>query len=173
MFLIERDFLLQLFRLSYMNDNELYIVKEYKFDNTLITEVDSIIDGCFKDCHKNFFHKFKYEYIYDIKLTKSTKNEIINLTIIVQSMSLYDLNKKSTIARQNGFVFNQINKQIIKSCSHQWYLNINYHLKFRIPMSYKQFFRVVSQNREFVQTFCNDMENPFHSGCQKWFSQLN
>ena len=38
-----------------MNKNELYVVKEYKFDNPLITDIDSIIDSCFKDCHIKIF----------------------------------------------------------------------------------------------------------------------
>ena len=42
-----------------MIENELYVVKEYKFDNPLITEIDSIIDKCFGDCHNNYFHNFK------------------------------------------------------------------------------------------------------------------
>ena len=41
-----------------MNENELYVVKEYKFDNPLITKIDSKIDGCYRDCHKKFFHTF-------------------------------------------------------------------------------------------------------------------
>ena len=51
-----------------MIENELYVVKEYNFDNPLITKVDSIIDSCYRDCHNKFFHTFKYECIYDIKL---------------------------------------------------------------------------------------------------------
>ena len=38
-----------------MNENEIYIVKEYKFDNPLITKIDSPIDSCYRDCHKNIF----------------------------------------------------------------------------------------------------------------------
>ena len=57
-----------------MNKSELYIVKEYKFDNPLITKVESIIDGCYRDCHNKYFHKFKYECIYDNKLTIITNN---------------------------------------------------------------------------------------------------
>ena len=34
-----------------MNENEIYVVKEYKFDSPLITKIDSIIDGCYRDCH--------------------------------------------------------------------------------------------------------------------------
>ena len=42
-----------------MNENEVYVVKKYKFDYPLITEIDSIIEGCYRDCHKKFFHTFK------------------------------------------------------------------------------------------------------------------
>ena len=38
-----------------MDKNELYIVKEYNIDNPLITEIDSIKDSCFEDCHNNYF----------------------------------------------------------------------------------------------------------------------
>ena len=31
-----------------MNENEIYVVREYKFDNRLITEIDSIIDKSFE-----------------------------------------------------------------------------------------------------------------------------
>ena len=44
-----------------MIENELYVVKEYKFDKSLITEIDSIIDKCFRDFHNKYFHNFKYE----------------------------------------------------------------------------------------------------------------
>ena len=71
-----------------MNENDLYVVKEYKFDNPIITEIDSILDKCFRGCHNSYFHNFKYECIYDIKLTNITNNEIINLTIIGKSMNL-------------------------------------------------------------------------------------
>ena len=36
-----------------MDKNEFYIVKEYKFDISLITKVDSILDSCYKYCYKN------------------------------------------------------------------------------------------------------------------------
>ena len=46
-----------------MNENELYVVKKYDSDNPLITEIDSIIDKCFRDCCNNYFHNFKYRCI--------------------------------------------------------------------------------------------------------------
>ena len=156
-----------------MNEKELYVVKEYKFDDPIITEIDSIIDKCFRDCHKSYFHNFKYESIYDNKFTDITANEIINLTISGKSMSLYELNKKLTVARQNGFMFNQINKLKIKFYSHLRFINISYYLKSQIPMCHRQFFRVISQNRDYVENFCNDINNPFLFACQKWINQLN
>ena len=156
-----------------MNENELYVVKEYKFDDPIITEIDSITDKCFRDCHNSYFHNFKYECIYDNKLTNITNNEIINLTISGKSMSLYDLNKKLTVARQNAFMFNQLNKLTTKFYSHLRYINISYYLKSQIPMCHRQFFKVTSQNRDYGENFCIDMENLFHFACQKWINQLN
>ena len=134
-----------------MNENELYVVKEYIFDNPLITKIDSIIDNCYRDCHNKFFHIFKYVCIYDIKLTNITNNEIINITISDESLGLYELNIKLTIARQRGFILNQINKLTIKIYSHQRYINISYYLKHRIPIMHRQFFKKLSQNRDYVQ----------------------
>ena len=57
-----------------MNESELYAVQEYKIDNLLITEMDSIIHSCFEDCHNIYFHIFIYECIYDFKLTIVTDN---------------------------------------------------------------------------------------------------
>ena len=93
-----------------MNENELYVVKDYKFDNPLITKTNSIVDSCYKGCHNKYFHNFKSECIYDIKLTNVTDKKIFDLTISGKSIGLYDLNKKLTVARQRGFTFNQINK---------------------------------------------------------------
>ena len=32
-----------------MNENEIYVVKEYKFNNPVITKIDSIVDSCYRD----------------------------------------------------------------------------------------------------------------------------
>ena len=151
-----------------MNENELYVVKEYKFDNPLITKIDSIIDGCYRDCHNNFFHTYKYVCIYDIKLTNITNNEIINITISDESLGLYELNNKLTIARERGFVFNQTDKITIKVFSHQQDINISYYLKHRIPIMHRQFFKILSRNRDYSQTHCNDRNNPIHFACLNW-----
>ena len=156
-----------------MNENDLYVLKEYKFINPLITRILSILDGCCRDCHNKYFHTFKNVCIFDIKLTNITNNETIKLTICDKSMNLYELNKKLTVARQKGFILNQINKLSIKFYSHLRYMNISYYLKSQIPMCHRQFFRVMSLSRDYVENFCNDMKNPFHFACQNWLNQLN
>ena len=40
-------------------------------------------------------------------------------------------------------------------------------------MGHRLFFRRVSQNRDYIQTFCNDRRNTFHFACQKWYSHNN
>ena len=73
-------------------------------------------------------------------------------------MNLYELNKKLTVARQNGFMFNQINELTKNFCSHLRFINITYYLKRQTPMCNIQFVRVISQNRKYVDIFCNDVE---------------
>ena len=77
-------------------------------------------------------------------------------------MSLYDVNEKLKIARENGFVVNQINKLKIKIYSNLSNKNIHYYLKFQIPMCHRQFFKVISQNPEYVKIHFKDMDNPFN-----------
>ena len=155
-----------------MNENELYVVKEHRFNIPLITDVDSIMNSCFKDCHNTYFHNFNYKCIYDIKLKTIIFNENITLKFSAKSMNLYDLIKKIKIATQNAFIFNQINKLKINFYSHLRYINISYYLKFQIPMCHRQFFRVISQNRDYVEISSNDLDNPFHFASQNWSNQL-
>ena len=144
-----------------MNKNEITIVKEYKFDNPLIHKIDSIIDNCYRHCHNKHFHTFEYGCTYDIKLTNTTNNEIINITISDKSMGLYELSKKLTLARQRSCIFNRLNEIIIKTYSNLSNINICYYLKNRIPMGHTLFSRKLSQNPEYIQTHCNDRRNPF------------
>ena len=83
-------------------------------------------------------------------------------------MNLYEINKKLTAARQNGFKFNQINTLTKKFYSHLRYIDISYYLKSQIPMCLRQFFRIISQNRDYVEKFSTDRNNLFHFACRKW-----
>ena len=90
--------------------NENVFVKEYEFKKPLIQKIDCIFDDCISDCHNKYFHTFDDTCVYDINFTNITNIETVNFTISNRNMCLYDLNKKLTVIRQNGFIFNQIKK---------------------------------------------------------------
>ena len=98
-----------------INENKLTVVKEYEFKNPLIQNIDSIIDKCYRDCHNNYYHTFECECVYDLNFTNITTNEIVNFKISDKNLGMYELNKTLSIARQRGYIFNQINNFKIKN----------------------------------------------------------
>ena len=156
-----------------MDENQLTVVKEYKFDNPLITNIDSIIDNSIRDCHHKYFHTFDHICEYNLNFTNTSKSETVNFTISDKNMGLYDLNKKLTLARERGFIFNHINKLTIKIYSNLSNINIHYHLRLGAPPLHRQFFRKLSQNSDYFQIHCNDRRNPFHFACRQWYSYIN
>ena len=151
-----------------MGENQLTIVKKYEIIKPLIQKISSIFDNCFKDCHKKYFHTFEDKCEYVIKLTSITNNERKNLTISGKSIGSFEVVKKITIARERGFIFNQIKKLTLKIYSNLQSINICYYLKPRIPMCHRLSFRRISQNKELIENFCIDLNNPFSFACRKW-----
>ena len=88
-------------------------------------------------------------------------------------MGMYKLNEKLASARGNGYVFNQINTFKVKIYSNLSNIKIHYHLKLGLPPLYRQFFRKLAQNREYIQTFRNDRRNLFHFACSQWYLYNN
>ena len=88
-------------------------------------------------------------------------------------MGMYELNKKLAIAHGNVYIFNQINNFKIKIYSNLSNINIHYHLRLGAPPLHRQFFRKISQNRDYIQTHCNNRRNPFHFACRQWYSYNN
>ena len=156
-----------------MNKNQLTVVKEYEFDNPLIQKIDSLIYNSIRDCHNKYFHTFHHIREYDLNFKNITDNKSVNFTLSEKSMGMYELNKKLTIARGNGFIFNQINKLTIKILSNLSHINIHYHLRLGAPPLHRQFFKILSRNRNYIQTHCNDRRNSFHFACHQWFSYNN
>ena len=103
----------------------------------------------------------------------TTTLHTFTLTISVKSMVSYDLFKKSTVARRNGFIFNQIKKLTIKVYSNLSNINIHYYLKLPIPTMHRHFFRKLSQNRDYIETHCNDRGKLFNFACRQWYSYNN
>ena len=156
-----------------MNKDQLTIVKAYEFDNPDIQKIDSIIDNSIRDCHNKYFHTFDLICEYDLNFTNITNKEIVNFTISDKSLGMYELNKKLTIALENGFKFNHINKLTIKIYSNLSYINIHYHLRLGAPPLHRQFFKRISQNRDYIQTHCNNRRHPFHFALRQWYSYNN
>ena len=134
-----------------MNENQLTIVKAYEFTKPFFNKVYFVIDNCYRDCHDKNFHAFNFRCIYDFDFRNLVDNEVINLTISDKTLGLDELNKKLTNARQNGFIFNQVNKLTINIYSNQRYINIGYYPNHRIPMMHRQFFGITSRNPEYVE----------------------
>ena len=69
--------------------------------------------------------------------------------------------------RQRGFILNQINKLTIFFCSNLSQIKICYYLKHQKTTLHRNFFKKLSQNPDYVQTHCNDRNNPFYFACRK------
>ena len=149
------------------------ITKEYEIDNPLIRKIDSIIDNCIRDCHNKYFHTFDHVCEYNLNLTNITNNETVNFLISDKSMGMYEINKKLTLARERGYIFNQISKLTIKIYSILSHINIHYHLRLGASPLHRQFFMKISKNRDYIQTHCNDRRNSFHFACRQWYSYNN
>ena len=88
-------------------------------------------------------------------------------------MVMYELNKKLTLAREKGFIFIQIKNFKIKIFSNLSHIKIHYYLKLHIPIGQRLFFKKISQNPEYIQTFCNDRRNSFHFACRQLYFYNN
>ena len=160
-----------------INENKLFVVKEYEFDKTDIHKIDYILDDVIKDCRKKYFHSFEYRIIYDLCFKNISNNEEVNFAVTHRSMEFktefYGLNKKIKNARENGYIFNQINKLTIKIYSNLSNINIQYHLRLGASPLHCRFFKMLSRNRDYIQTHCNDINNPFQFACRQWYSYNN
>ena len=70
------------------------------------------------------------------------------MALIGKSMNLYELSKKLTVARKNGFVFNQVNKLTKKLFAFKVY---KHKLLSKVP--YTKIAPTIFQNRNMKKTF--------------------
>ena len=155
------------------NENQLTLVKEYEFNNPLITKRDSLIDNSIRDCYDKYFHTFDHICEYNLNFTNTSNNKTVNFTISEKCMGMYELKKKLTVARERGFIYNQINNFKIKIYSNLSYINIHYHLRLGAPPLHRQFFIKLLKNHDYIQTHCNDRRNTFHFACRQWYLYNN
>ena len=86
------------------------VVKEHEFHKPLLSEIDSIIDNCKRDCYYKYYHAYKMTLEYNINFTNKRNIEMYNLSISNIPVGSYEINKKSKFARRNAFKFKK-NKQ--------------------------------------------------------------
>ena len=154
--------------------NENAIVREYEFDNPPIQNIDTLIDNSIRGCHNKYFHTFAHICEYDLNFTNITNNESVNFTISDKSMGMYKLNKKPSVARQRGCIYNHKNKLTIKIYSNLTNINIDYRLRLsKTSPLYYHFFRKLACNHNYILTHCNDLRNTFHFACRQWYSFNN
>ena len=156
-----------------INENKLFVVKEYKFGEKDIREIDYILDDVIKDCRTNYFHTFEYKLVYDINFTNISNNEVVNLIITHKSKEFksefYGLNKKIKNARRNGFVFNQINNFKIEIYSNLRGINAHFHLLLGASPLHRQFFKHLLKNPIYIRNYCNNLHNSFNFKCFRWY----
>ena len=58
-------------------------------------------------------------------------------------------------------MINQINKLTLRIYSNLTHKKIHYYLKLQIPKMHRLFFKTLSQNPQYVQTHCRNLNNPF------------
>ena len=75
-----------------MDENQVTVAKEYDFKKPLVHKIDSIFDKCYRDGHNKYFHTFEFKCVYNIELTNTGNNEIVDLEISDKSMGLHELN---------------------------------------------------------------------------------
>ena len=156
-----------------MNNNQLTVVKQYEFNNPLIQYIDSIIDKCYRDCHYKYFHTFEYECVYNLNFTNINNNESVNFTISDKNLGMCELNKKLALARERGFIFNQINNFKTKIYSNLLNIKIRHNLKLPIPIMHRRFLIKLAYNRDYIQNYCNDLNNPIQFGFDQWYKYNN
>ena len=129
------------------------VVKEYEFHKPLLSEINSIIDNCKRDCYYNNYHKHKMTLEYHGSFTNERINEMFDLTISKIAVGQCELNERLKIARRNAFRFIQISKLTIKFSAKQSQMTLSYYFKHRFPIIHSQFFRKIAQNKKYIENF--------------------
>ena len=153
------------------------LVKVYEINNPEIYKDDLdrlVAEKCVNT--REFFHTYKYECIYDLNYM-NTNSYRGNLSILLKEneykYQLYGLHKKLKNIETGTLVFLNIKKITIKIYSSLTNINIRYYLTLNIPIMHRLFFKIISQNPEYIKNFCTDMENPFHLACRIWYFYNN
>ena len=108
-----------------MIEIEVYLVREYEFDNPHIQTIGSI-----RDCHHKYFHTFDHICEYNLNFTNTDNKESVNFTISDKNMNMCEINKKiNTCTRKRFEIFSNLSN-----------INIHHHLRLGSSPLRRQFF---------------------------------
>ena len=144
-----------------------YIV--YKPDIIKIDE-EIIVDNLI-NCKGNCFHSFKFLCICKVKI----KN-IRNKRIFIKEIRDDGLIKKRIeviIFQKKTFWFIEIDKLIIKCRGDFSNNNMSYYMSLKIPFISRLFFQKITHKREYINTYCIDLDNEFNFICCRWYQKNN
>ena len=119
-------------------------------DNLIIYNVEKVdsMDGLeiMRDFNLDDYIKKTDEELAPIKSILSQINLIINRFYIPEDYNIigYHYDLKKCMLTWLKHCYGNINSE----------MNIHYYLKLRIPIIHRQFFRKISQNHDYIQTFC-------------------
>ena len=156
-----------------INEKELTVVKEYEIKNPPIQNIDSIINECYKGCHHKYFHTFEYVCVYDLNFTNDNNNESVNFTISGKNLGSHEINKKLALAREKCFKLNEIKNFKIKIYSNLSNINIRHYLKLPIPIMHRRFLIKLTHNRDYIQNYCKNLNDPIQFGFYQWYKYNN
>ena len=142
-----------------MNENQISIVKKYEYISLNIQEIDYIFDKCIKDCYINYFQPIRNICLYNIEFTNISDDNIINISISDKYLTMSELNKKLSIARQRGYIFNKINRLTIKFYNNLSQTNIHNYYKIQCPILMRQILNIISRDYNSIQKISNIFHN--------------
>ena len=91
--------------------DESSVVKKYEFRRPLLSEIDSIVYKCIRDCFNKYYHSHRFTLEYHSNFTNKINNEVYTSSIgNIFHIYSYEIDKKLKIAPRKGFKFDQIYK---------------------------------------------------------------
>ena len=141
--------------------------KVYEFIKPNVDNIERLIMEAFTDCKYKCFNSFnKWCDIYNIKFVNG--KVIKNCNFIVSSD---DRSIKYRSGRFNRNALGDINKLTIKIFANVSDLNICYYLKTSLPSSLETlFYKNLSNNSEYINTYCYGKHTNFSNDCIHWFT---
>ena len=122
------------------------------------TDEEFIVDKV-TNCENNCFHTFNFEFKCDVKIKDIKNKKIINREI--GNDGLRKKRIEMILAPKKNLRFTEIDKLKIKCWGDLRDNNIRYYMSLKIPFIIRLFFQKIAHNREYVNNYCNNLDNEY------------